>query len=347
MTTFPIIARRLLVAVSLFYAAGFILWRLLVASPFYGAWWWLQVSEIFGMVAYLPAPFLLVGALALRSRWIWLGLVVPLLWFGIEYGALFLPQPNVVRAESDGPTLRVMTWNTLYSAEYNNADAQAEFAATVARLQPDVILLQEVGPALLRQLREAPADWPYQTSALAGGRASLAIASKWPILAQEFTSDWQGCHCLRVTLGWRDQPIEVINIHVWAPRYDIREWQGLPVIRGFDAAHQNVTFDALLNDIAEIEQPLLVAGDFNTNERQPNYDRLLQVGLQNAHAESGWGLGLTFPRPGAVRRWLPLPLLRIDHVFYGDAWKARRVSVGVMHSSDHLYVVADLQLREQ
>src|SRR5215213_6283592 len=106
------LGRHSLIALTVTYGVTFLLWRLLVWSPAGHSWAWLQVSEVFGLIAYLPALLLLPGAIALRNRWAWLGLLVQLIWFGAQYGKLFLPNAALPAQSGTVANLRVMTWNT-------------------------------------------------------------------------------------------------------------------------------------------------------------------------------------------------------------------------------------------
>ena len=343
----PPLARQIFAAVTLIYCVAFLLWQLLVKSPLYETWWWLQVSQIFGLVGYLPAPLLLPGAIAFRSRSALLGLMIPFIWLGIEYGALFWPNDNppiadVAGTPSQSEPLRVMTWNTGTTIGYGGNTPQA-LQSAVATVQPDLILMQEVGPESVQHLQELADEFPYHTYGIAGGRARLAIASKWQFVEEKLDEDPQGCHCLRVTVAWHEQLIDVVAVHVVVPNYNMNDWHGVPVIRAFDASEQTTIFDGLVN-LSHSELPLVIAGDFNSTERQPSYQRMKDAGLRDAHEESGVGFGLTFPRPGAFKRWWLLPLLRIDHIFYSDEWSATRSWTGIIPSSDHLYVVSDLRL---
>lgn len=309
--------------------------------------WWLQVSEIFGMASYLPAALLLPGAIAFRSRWALLGLALPILVFCLEYGNLFLPATPITTAQAavhTSETLRVMSWNTMGSIGFGG-DGMPALQVAIENMQPDVLILQEAGPAGLQDLQLVANSLPYQTFGIAAGRAHLAIASKWEILSQELDTDLQGCACLRLILNWHGQPIEIVAVHVALPNFDIGEWRGIPVIKGFDASKQDKTFDELLAKLETTELPVIMAGDFNTNERQANFKKLLRAGMKDAHTEAGWGFGLTFPSPGSIKRWWLLPLIRIDHLFYDHHWTAQRVHAGYINKSDHLYVVVDLQLQ--
>src|SRR4051812_35988248 len=100
--------KRLWQASALTYAALFVLWRLLVASPLYDRWWLLQVSDIFALLALAPLPIFIFVGLIWRSRLLWLALLVPSLWFVFHYGGLFAPSIfSVAKAKSGEDTLRL------------------------------------------------------------------------------------------------------------------------------------------------------------------------------------------------------------------------------------------------
>jgi endonuclease/exonuclease/phosphatase (EEP) superfamily protein YafD len=118
----------------------------------------------------------------------------------------------------------------------------------------------------------------------------------------------------------------------------------LSKIDRFDTRHQTQTFDRLIEEIEQVDGPLILLGDFNTTERQRNYRRLLAY-LEDAYTEAGWGLGYTWPNPDALHGMAPFPVIQIDHILVNDAWRPRRASTGRMAESDHLYVVAELAFR--
>ena len=85
-------------------------------------------------------------------------------------------------------------------------------------------------------------------------------------------------------------------------------------------------------------------GDFNVNDRQPNYRRIRRS-LKDAHREAGRGFGLTFPNANLqLGRFKVPPLIRIDYVFHNDAIEATAAHTAANPESDHRAVVADLVL---
>lgn len=336
--------QTLYLGITVFYVATFLLWRLLIATPLYETWGWLKVSEIFGHFAYAPVPLLLLGALLLRRRAATVALLIPLLWFTVEYGAFFIPRAPAVHANSNVPTLRVMTANVMRQIGFHR-NIVDDLRPIAEEEQPDFIFLQEAGPRALDHLQPLATTWPYQMAGMGGGEVYLAFASKWPIVVGEVVEDWDGCYCIRMTIDWQGQLVDVLAVHVAVPDFDLDIRNGVPIVRHFDTAPQDRIFDAILAEIAASDRPIIVAGDFNTNERQPNYARMIDAGMHNAFAATGWGLGLTFPRPSSIVDWLPIALIRIDHVFYNNAWRTERTWIGTLTASDHRYLFADLHLQ--
>jgi endonuclease/exonuclease/phosphatase (EEP) superfamily protein YafD len=265
--------------------------------------------------------------------------LIPLIWFGSEYGALFLPStPALAIAKAEGATLRVMTFNT-----WNQVDEEGTFAAAVEEWQPDLVALQEVKFAFRKDLKEAKEEWPYQVHVPMRGRYNIAILSKVPIMLEEADGDRFGCHCVQALLEWNGETIRVIVVHIRAPDTSVKFRRGIPVVRRFDASNQALSYAALAKQIEESDEPLIVLGDFNTTEGQPGYRLLYQLGLEDAHEAAGWGLGFTYPAPRTRVSWLPIPLIRIDHVFFSEAWQATEAWTTPLMGSDHQAIVADLR----
>lgn len=336
--------RRLIVVSAAGYAAAFLAWRLALLSPLFHEHWQLQVSQLLGAWAYLPLLLFIPLALLLRQKWALAILAAPALLFIVEYGGQYLPNWRPLYAAEEPRALRVTTWNTLLGNGWNR-----EVAAELRSLDSDILVLQEVGANMAGDLETLLGDlYPHRVVRLAGSRNSLAILSKHPILDQELPTVWDSCQCQQVTIDLDRQPVTLINVHMWSPTIQFRygrrgSYYRFPRLAGFDARHQDSAFDQLLKRIDAVDGPLLVLGDFNTTEQQPNYRRL-HARLGNVHAAVGWGPGYTWPDGIDWWGWQIPPAIRIDHVFHSDAWQPRAIRSGTLAASDHRYVVADLSL---
>jgi vancomycin resistance protein VanJ len=322
---------------TLLYVVAFVAWHVLRLTP--AAHWWLfELLDALAVWSYVAVPLLALLSWLARD-WRPAGLLaVPVLIFGLEYGALFLPNGT----PGHGTPVRVMTSNLLES----NDDYES-LAAVLAKHQPDLVVMQELGSKMGRQIAARLRDeYPYQALYPADSTLGMGILSRYPIRAAPFPAMRDDpCRCQQATVEVESRPVLVVNVHPFAPLIPSTEVGWFPFPTGFRAGDQEPSLETILERTAALRQPLLVMGDFNATDRQPAY-RLIRQRLRDAYYEAGWGFGLTFPS----RLWrfpeLPVfPLVRIDYVFHDDSWSARAAWNGYLPGSDHLYVVADLALR--
>ena len=341
------IGRAVWATASVLFLVMYLGWQGLLHSPLREELWQLQLSEVFAVWFYLPLAPLLLGALLLRSRTALLALLAPLCIFGAQYGAQFMPNWQLAFSNLAGaPRLRVMTWNMLYASQLED-----EFYPEVTKLQPDVIALQEVPYDIERKMVSLLGhEYPYYQVQSVGSASGIGIWSKLPFIkTEQVNSRLLGCICLRLTLDLHGRPITVMTTHVRGPQIYYGFRRGLlPRINYFSTEDQDLIFGALLKQVAESQRPLILMGDFNTTERQPNFARLRQQGLTDAYEAAGWGMGFTYPNPNLRYNWrsrVP-PLIRIDHILFSAEWQALNTWTGSLPVSDHLYVVTDLVLSE-
>jgi endonuclease/exonuclease/phosphatase (EEP) superfamily protein YafD len=331
--------QRVAAILAIGYVLIFLVWRVLEASPLASMWWPLQVSEIFAVWALLPLPFLLALPLLWRTKWVWLALFIPVIWFGREYGGQFVPPTfSVARTHASGASLRLMTFNThaLFLRE-------EEFVEAVEEWQLDIFALQEVNHFSFAGISELAKDWPYHQSVTVRLTGRVAIFSKWPILSIENDNEVDGCHCAQALVDWNGKTLRVIVVHIRAPKFGSNVRSRVLALSQFDLSHQTTSFESLSTLINESKEPVIVLGDFNTTDRQPGYRILYETGLKDAHEEAGWGFGMTYPAPFRRFWWLPISLIRIDHIFYDEAWQAVWTRTRPFMDSDHLALLAELE----
>ncbi|MEW5958992.1 MAG: endonuclease/exonuclease/phosphatase family protein [Chloroflexota bacterium] len=271
-------------------------------------------------------PALLITLLAQR-RGLAVTLAIPTLLVGLTFAPLFLPRPNIALAGD--ASYRVMSYNIWG----RNRDVAA-LAGVIGQEQPDILLLQEVNPEMAGQLRAALAEFYAGHELYLAYEPGLgqAIISRYPLAP--VAAEWDKGRAQKVLANTPAGPVAVWNVHTSQPLPWF--WQYRQIA-------------ALAADIAAVDTPLIVAGDFNTTDQSETY-RLINEHLGNAHWDAGWGFGFSFPAQIRQVKKIPLvtPLVRIDHIFYSRhffAYQARTLADS--GGSDHLPVVTQLSLLKE
>jgi endonuclease/exonuclease/phosphatase (EEP) superfamily protein YafD len=337
--------RRRLLTCSI--AAGGLLWLLVLAAIRLGRTsrpWPLEVLDTFALYAF--APFLALGlaALLLRSRLLVGVVLLAGVLFWQEFGHVFLPGPAI--AAPAGPSLRVLTYNVLVTNKHAGA-----LAELVRAEQPDVVVLQELSSPFAEDLtRRLGGDYPYRdlvgVSATTDGAGTF---SRLPLLdVAGFRLSREGNPFQRVHLELDGREIVLYNVHLATPRIQLRNPPGpIPrILSGFVASTREQELRRLIDETAGVTQPLILAGDFNLAAGSRPY-RSFPASWRDAYAERGWGFGHTFPTH--YRLWwskisISVPLIRIDYVLSSPEITPLRARVAWIDGSDHLPLLAELQL---
>lgn len=221
----------------------------------------------------------------------------------------------------------------------------AEEVVAVVRASPSAVLaIQELRPedaALIAADTALAERYPYRVLRPHEGTYGMGLLSAYPILEE----------------GWRDEPhtvwarldlgdgreMVVINTHPLPA--EITTLDDLPLPVGYDARGRDAAIGRLRSELVDPllarGESLVLLGDFNTTVREPVFTELV-AGLVDVHASVGLGPGSTW-RPDRLE-WLPLGLLRIDHVFVGPGITALRIATDcTSRGSDHCIVHAVLE----
>lgn len=298
--------------------AGLVLLRLLGAES--GTLVLLLVG-LLPLVLLLAWP-LLVGAL-LRRRW---GLAASAAALVAAQAVLVAPAVGAAAAPPGGGTaLRVVTAN-LYVLNPEVPEAGRVLRA----LRPDVLVVPELSFEGLTGLRASGLldDLPHAVVRLGPREETVGLFSRLPL--QDVTTRAAGGRELpRATVTAGGVQVRLLAAHPLPP---ISVFEGL-----WRASLRDLAAEA-----AQVDLPVVVAGDLNADREHGAFRTLLDTGLRDAHDVVGRGLARTWPAG--------LPVLHLDHVLVRDGaggrLGVRAVREVPVPGSDHLAVVADLVVRE-
>jgi endonuclease/exonuclease/phosphatase (EEP) superfamily protein YafD len=335
---------RLTLTIGLFL--GGLTWLLVLAVVRLGETrrpWPIELLDTFALYAFAPFVALAFAALILRSRSLLGLLLAAALLFGQQYGHYFAPRAAL--AAADRPTARVLTYNILA----RNRDA-GPLAELVQVARPDVIVLQELSAPYVDDL-ERRLGRAYPHSALSDVRSGSGggVFSRLPILEErefKLSDDGHAVQHVRLRLG--DHTISLFNVHLDTPSLRVTNPPGPvpPIVRGYGSPEREEELERLIDATARLDEPFILAGDFNLAAGSRPYRRFPDR-WRDAFAERGWGLGHTFPTHYSTWRGrlvVPIPLVRIDYILSSPDLLPAHARVPRIEGSDHLPVLADLQL---
>ena len=220
--------------------------------------------------------------------------------------------------------LRVVSANMLL----DNDDVLG-FVADLQRLQPDVLLLQEITPWNLAELKGSGLldAYPHQVLDPREGVHGSVIASRLPLRDGDafYVTGWPMTEAQVITAAG---PVRVINVHAVAPL----------------ATERIGLWEEQLAELAQLRAPigghLIMAGDFNATQQNTAFADLLDEDLRDAYVQAGRGLGNTWP---SDRKLVP-PLMRIDHLLLSEGVRVTKIRTAQTRGSDHKALIADLAL---
>jgi endonuclease/exonuclease/phosphatase family metal-dependent hydrolase len=259
--------------------------------------------------------------------------------------------------------VRAMTWNLWWRFGPRWEDRQPGIRATLERLRPDVVALQEVwagrettqadelAAALGMQAVFASPSYPPSPDDQCD--LGIAVLSRWPILGHE-TVVMPARH-----RAWDPVALIVRVDHPAGP---------LPIVAacldyGVPYTDDRIAQGTLVADLATDPRfdgpcPVLLMGDLNAAAGSPVLRRAGDVLTDAWTAGGGAADAITLPstHPSAPLEAGPQMVdQRIDHIFFRPGREDQQVlvegvqlagdPVGGVHPSDHRAVVADLRWR--
>lgn len=232
-------------------------------------------------------------------------------------------------------TLRVMTYNIHVGVGMDKKLDLQRIADVINRERPDLVGLQEVDRGVRRtegkdEIAELAAltrmeyafapNLDYQ-----GGKYGVAILSRFPIKHTvhrmfENRREAERRGMLLVEVEFDGKPLTFVTTHL-----DYQFEDG----RLFET-------EQLMRHLSEVKGPLIVVADLNDVPAGSAY-QLMRTKFDDAWVVSrAKGDGFSYPADKPVKR--------IDHIFTGKGVRAKKAWVIQTLASDHIPVVADVEL---
>jgi vancomycin resistance protein VanJ len=277
---------------------------------------------------YLAVPLLPLAVIALCStrRWSLLGvLIIPCLVFLLLFGELFLPR---WQSAPEGPRLKIMSYNVLFSNEDFGAIADSIRAAG-----PDIVGFQELTGAHEVLPPLLASEYPYATFSREVKINGVGLISRYPIESAERIPLPPLNLAMHVILNVDGRRLHVFVVHLTPNNYLLGQ---VPERAAERFAARAAETEQLAADLSASDGPAVLLCDCNLTDTSEAY-RTLNTVLGDSFREAGWGLGHTSQPLGA-----PAPILRVDYVWHSREFFAVSAGVGQPGGSDHRPVWAEL-----
>lgn len=261
------------------------------------------------------------------------GLLVagPLMGFNIPFGK---PDPS-----RRGNVVRVLTYN-IHEGMFN----AEQFAVLLKESAVDMAALQECPEELKLPI---PNGWHLVK------KRGLALISRHPILSVaplevlQPGEQWPGTHLLQAVIRTPGGDVAFCSLHLPSPRFGLHALlDRKTIIRPSrknlleqQIAGRDHVNGELKKTVDRLKLPVIIAGDFNTPVESSMY-RKYWGGYDNAFSKTAWGYGWT---QRISVRGLPFGV-RIDHILAGNKAVPLTTVIGSDLGSDHLPLIADIEL---
>lgn len=281
----------------------------------------LWLSIVLGTVStwlYLPAWGALLIALLARRR-ILLGLAASIAVAHLTW--TIGPYTRAERPAERARTLRVFSTNVMAW----NGDTDG-IVGEILSARPDVVAIQELSPVWAEALAkpEVARLYPYRIVEPRTDASGTGIYSRTPFVDADILPT-PSMPIARATLDVQGTRVRLYSVHVLPPRF--AEW----------VDQWNAGLTAILDAAQHETLPVVLAGDFNATQHSAWHGRFLAHGFRSAHELCGRPLATTWPN-GV----LPIPPVRLDHVFVARPLGCVSIVEGTGRGSDHRPVVVDL-----
>lgn len=294
------------------------------------------LASTFNLYLFVAALPLALCLILLRTRMALATLILLAVLF-LSAHPMLPPVSAILPAKSGGATVTAMTFNL-----GGGLTLPEPLAQTIAAAQTDIVAVQELTTQSAAVLAtELAATYPYRILDPAVG--STGLLSKLPIVSYKWLSPPGGRPFLHVVVDQEGADLHIFSVHLLTPGIIWSDTFHLP--RGIIETGLEGEVAYLLQQVAQVSEPVVVLGDFNMSDQSRAYSAMT-ASLQDGFRQAGIGLGRTFPNNfhlAGVR--IPVPLVRIDYVFHSPYLETTSATVNCIEGqSDHCAVIVVLSL---
>jgi vancomycin resistance protein VanJ len=325
-------ARLLLGLLGWSYIGSMITWFGLRLA-FFDDFWWLALLNTLAFYLFLPLLVLLPLALW-RRRWgLLFGLIAPCAMFAALFGPLLLPVFKAPLPVGNGPAIKIMSFNILWS----NHD-YPKIAAMIRAVQPDVIGLQEVRPADLTALANAlDRQYPYHAVHPVDTFHTVGLLSRFPIESLMSLPNPPLERGIQAIIRLQDRPLSILVVHLAPNNMPLQPLSEFVAATKDRYAQRAAEVAYLEQSLRERTMPTIIICDCNMTDTSETYVRLHAL-IGDSFQERGWGFGHTL-RVAAV----PFPVQRVDYIWHSSELSAVDALIGPDGGLDHLPMIATFQ----
>ncbi|MEG4342629.1 endonuclease/exonuclease/phosphatase family protein [Microcoleus sp. A003_D6] len=283
-----------------------------------------EFNLFFELSSHFKLQYLLAGLpififfALVRSKKIWLLVSAFCIILNLsEIVPWYFPGPAFA-GETPGQELRILHSNVLTSnRRYSDA------ISLVKREEPDIAVFVEVSTSWAKELSVLSEIFPYSWQQQESEKFGSAIYSKLPLENTSVKAFSKQRKSLFADVKFQGKVISLILVHPTVP------------VKQQSFIDRNQQLAAIGEYAAQVKNPLVVVGDFNTTMWSPFYKNMVKTGnLRNAR--SGFGILPTWPT------FLPLAYIPIDHFLVTKEIGVLKIRTGRNVGSDHLPLITDL-----
>ena len=258
-----------------------------------------------------------------------------LIWIGV-WGRAWVGDSE----HADGEPVTILNWNLQRLAWSQPGGLECIVATLKDRIKPDVLSLTELSYQEMETLAErldlecVHVDYRGTEETGVGGVASCVRDSRWALGytdRRRFVEDRDWFYSF-AEFRRNEQVFNLLTVHLQPYRFGMGEG-ALPV-----AQAQAEETDALLRRVSKLNDPTVVAGDFNS-PRDAEVHVRMRSHMRDTWEVGGWG-------PDGTVRLLDLIPMRVDYIYATEDFAVQRSDILDAACSDHRPVLSELILKE-